>query len=428
MKKHLIKNICIAVVAALGFLATGCEDYVKGVSEFDPTLPQDASVGQVINAAEVGLIGFVEGDIARLAGIFTDQFSGADRQYVSLSSYVVTALDFDSQWGNIYANVFKSTRIAQAKARELNNVRALGLAQFLEAYVMGMTAALFGDIPYREAINLQEHPNPAYDPQRQVYADVLALLDQAITNFTNPPAGTSYAGDLFGGDDATWIARANTLKAKYYLHLGQYDLAAAAAAAGISNPGQDIWAMHGTSYGQNYNIYYSFLTYDRSGYMTADNALAPALLDPLNPLYRGNAKTNEGGRFFAYYYPGGLNSAVDEYDINVLSANEPGFSWQVDPAGSEDGFFAVDAPFPILTFAENQLILAEARLRAGNQNGALDALNAWRAVLATGYRINAAWQAEGLRYDPYVIADFESGGVANTEGLGTNDALYKEII
>lgn len=424
MKHKYIQHISIVLVVITLF--TSCEDYVKGISEFNPTLPRDASLGQVFNSAEVGLIGFAEGDIARLAGIFTDQFAGADRQYVSYNNYVVTAQDFDSQWANIYANVIKSLRIAQRKATTLNNKRSLGLARILEGYTIGMTAALFGDVPYSEVANIQEFANPAFENQRDVYNAALTLLDQGIADITSDMTSnvaTTFEGDIFGGGDEAWLARAYTIKAKFLLHLKDYTNAAVAASAGISSVDQEIIAPHGASYLQNFNIYYSFLSYDRPGYMTADDALAPAKLDASATEYRGNAKTNETARFFWYYYPGILNSRVNEYDINVLSAAD---GWVSDE--SENGFFAAEASFPILTYAENQLILAESLLRLGNAQGALDALNAWRTVLSEGYRISTAWQEEGLMYEPYDLTDFAPGGMENPDNLATNDALYREII
>lgn len=429
--KTMIKKYFTATLILLTVAFSSCEDFVKGTSEFDPTLPRDASLGQVINAAEVGLIGFVEGDLARLGGIFTGQFAGADRQYVSYTNYVVTAQDFDSQWANIYANVIKSLQIARDKATTLNNKRTVGLTKILEGYTIGMTAALFGDVPYSQAIKIDEFTNPAFQSQTEVYGEALRLLDEGIADITaDVTAGvpTGYAGDIFGGGDAEWIARANTIRAKFLLHLKRYAEAAAAAGAGISSTDQDMLAPHGTSYGQDYNIYYSFLTYDRPGYMTADGAYAPALLDADNPLYRGNAKTDETGRFFWYYYPGGLNSNVEQYDVNVLSAGEQGFSWGVDPTGAENGFFAAEGSFPVVTYGENQLILAESLLRTGDAAGALTALNSWRQVLNTGYRVSAAWQGLGTEYEDYVLTDFAPGGLANTSGLGVNEALYQEII
>jgi starch-binding outer membrane protein, SusD/RagB family len=425
MKNKLYKLLIYSFSCVL-LINTSCEDFVKGVDEFDPTLPRDANYGQVITAAEVSLIGFAEGDLARLAGMFTDQFTGVDRQYVSLNNYTTTAGDYDAQWDNIYANCLKSLRIARSKALEVNDLGAVGLTQILEAYLMGTTASLWGDIPFSQAANIEQYPNPAYESQRDVYSAILAMLDEAITNINESPIPLPATYDIFGGGNEEWIARANTLKAKFNLHLGDYAKAVESAREGIKSPDGDILGTHGSSYNQDFNIYYSFLTYDRPGYMSADFAVAPKLLDPgivAVESYRGNDKTDETARFLWYYSADGLNSAVAEYDVNVLSAAD---GWVGDE--TENGFFAAEASFPILTYGENQLILAEALLRTGDAQGALNALNSWRGVLDAGYRIPSAWLAEGSNYDPYDITDFAAGGIENASSLSQNDALYREII
>lgn len=421
--KNKFNKIIVLIFSFALLINTSCENFVNGVSEFDPTQPRSADIGLIVNAAEVSIIGFAEGDLARVAGIFTDQFTGVDRQYVSLNSYISTALDYDNQWGNIYAGGLKSLRIAREKAEAINNKRVTGMTKILEGYLMGMTAALWGDVPYSEAVNIEEFPNPTYDTQEEVYTAVLALLEDAIEDINTAPEGVDFDGDFFGGDDAVWIERAYTLIAKYNLHLGNYAEAAAAAQLGISTPDHDIVAEHGMSYLQDFNMYYSFLTYDRPGYMSADFALAPNLLYPGSDDYRGNAKTDETGRFYWFYYDDALNTGVEQFDINVLT-DEDGWGNGVE----YDGFFAANGSFPILTYNENQLILAEALLRSGDPNGALDELNEWRAVLNTGYRIPVGWVGEGLHYDPYVLTDFAPGGIENADGIPQNDALYREII
>ena len=424
MKKKLL-SILIYSCSFVLMINTSCEDFVTGVEEFDPTQPRDASLGQVITSAEVGIIAFAEGDLARLAGIFTDQFTGIDRQYVSLNNYTTTSGDYDSQWDNIYSTALKSLRIGRSKAQESNNLRTVGMTKILEGYLMGMTAAAFGDIPFTQAVNIAEFPNPAYESQTDVYNGVLAMLDEAIANIQASPAGTAYEGDFFGGDDAAWIARANTLKAKFLLHLDRYPEALAAAQQGIMDAADDLVAPHGTSYNADFNIYYSFLVYDRPGYMSAADALAPRLLDPSATLTRNNAKTDEGARF-DYSFITDERYAVG-YEPNFYSE----FDWE-----RPDGYFGTNTSFPILTYRENQLILAEAELRVNGFNNALTALNDYRAYLETGAYINPDYiAANNLMYTPYVAADFApAGGILNPAGMENPDgvsaasALYREII
>jgi len=86
MKKYqkFFQRVALILVASVAI--TSCEKFTNGVSEYDPTKPVDASLGQVINAAEVAYIGFVEGELARIAGMWANQFTGTDRQYVTLNN------------------------------------------------------------------------------------------------------------------------------------------------------------------------------------------------------------------------------------------------------------------------------------------------------------------------------------------------------
>jgi hypothetical protein len=421
----MTNKIKIAILALLVLGFTACEQYVDSIEKVDPTAPTDATLAQVLTSTQVGYIGFVEGDMARLAGIFTDQMTGADRQYTVYETYGLTAQDFDAPWGNVYATVLKGCKIVQRKAQENGLDVPFAIAQIMEAHTIGMAASLWGDIPYSEAINVEEFPNPSYDTQASVYAAAQSLLDDAIATLSGSPVGNN-AGDIFGFSNAQWVAVANTLKAKFHLHNGNYAQALAAAANGITDASGDLMAPHGTAYTQNFNIWYSFLVYDRAGYMTAADALAPRLLDDGSwfdgSAYRGNAKTDESARFLWYYMPYEIYGAG--YEPNYLSV----YDW-----GSGDGFFGTETDYPLVTYAENQLIIAECELRVNGFAAGLTALNNYRAYLASGAwepatSENALFYGFVPQYDAYVDADFQNGGMENADNIAQADALYREII
>lgn len=420
MKKYMNSLKKVMVLFAMGAVFSACQKYAEGVSEFDPTQPTDASLAQVVNSGQVAYIGFMEGELARIAGMWSSQFTGADRQYVTLNNYTSTAPDYDNAWGNIYAGALKGFRIAQQKATVSNNKRALAMMQILEAHTMVTTASVFGDIPYSQANNLTEFPNPAFDKQLDVYNATLSLLNTALANIAAAPAGTTYEGNVLSGgaDDDSWIAIANTLKAKIYLHLGQYANAMAAAKIGIKDASMDLIAPHGTIYNADFNVYYSFMNYDRPGYLGAADALAPRLLDSAaHEYYRGNAKTKEEDRY-SYSYITDENYTAG-YELNFYSE----FDW-----GIADGYFGTNTGFPLVTYRENQLILAEATLRTSDAAGALKALNDYRAYLNGGGYLNPDYFVTEDSYLPYLISDFAAGGIENEDGIATNDALYREII
>jgi len=157
--------------------------------------------------------------------------------------------------------------------------------------------------------------------------------------------------------------------------------------------------------------YNSFLDQQRPGDITADGAFAAELLNS----GRKNAKTNEAGRLNYFYYPASgpdAQYATVDFEPNIY-----------------DGAFTPSSAYPIVTYTENQLILAESLLRlsaTANFTAALTALNAVRAYHAGS---SSPYAANGtVQYDAYTAADFASGGIAAYGTASANEGLLKEIL
>jgi hypothetical protein len=347
MKK--IKNL---TVAALGLLSLGCESYVEDVN-INPNNFTDAPSGLIIGQAGLASILLSESQPARFAGIFTDQFTGADRQFISYESYQVTAGDFDDTWGNIYTAGLAQTRLVQEKAREDGNKGAEGISQIIEGWLAGEGAALFGDVPYSEAIQPNEFPNPKYDAQADVLNSVQTILSAGITNVQS---GGAVPMPMYSGA-YSWVEVAHTLKARYYLIAKDYTNAAKEAALGISAPNKTLSAFHSSTIGQQ-NLYYQFGVLQRGGYLTVIRSNLRKLL--------------QGERARLLPTPGDAKRSDKYFDGEELNY-------------TPSGYFAIDAAFPLISWSENQLILAEALARTGNETGARTAFNSVRTDLATTY-------------------------------------------
>jgi len=420
-----MRHIPIYTFLLAAVLMTGaCKKFTEGLNT-SPNSPTEAPYALVLNGAEVSGILIYEGNLARITGMFARSFTGADRQYVGISNYNTSTSDYNDTWDNLYSIVIGQLKIVEARATAVNDKHTIGIAQVLLAQAFGLAADLWGDVPFTEAGDAVKYPTPKFDKQMDVYAGVQALLDSGIMNLQAGVGNGPGEKDIyFQSDPDKWIAAAHTLKARYYLHTKDYPNAIANAQQGIATPADNMMDPHGTTFGADFNIYYAFLSYDRVGYMNAEGAIAPALLNPSGPEYRGNAKTDETARF-EYLYQEGLNTGG--LDPNVLS----NFDGWGNP-GSQDGFFSGSASFPIVTFEEDQLILAEALMKntSPDATAALAALNRHRQYMATGGYINSGYLPDGYKYDDYDLGDFTPGGIANpaASGLTANEALLKEIL
>jgi hypothetical protein len=153
--------------------------------------------------------------------------------------------------------------------------------------------------------------------------------------------------------------------------------------------------------------------------MNAATSIAANYLDSTNPLYKGNAKTDETARF-NYLFQVGLNTSA--LDPNVLWSSD----WGNPP--NQDGFFAATASFPQVTFEENNLILAEAYAKTADDVNALNFLNAERSYMNGGGYINSGYISLGNKFLPYTLLDFGPIGIANPNGLSENQALLTEVL
>ncbi|AEW03350.1 hypothetical protein A4D02_04850 [Niastella koreensis] len=402
MTKHIITVFIILTAICSG----SCKKAVDGFNT-DPNNPLDADAITMLTGVEVGNMGNQEGELARLAGMWCGYFTGEQQQYQAFYQYLIIARNYDDSWQRIFSGVLKNDRLIKQKAYAVNNMRLVGVAQVIEANTMGTATALWGDVPFKQAAN-DEYPNPAYDAQTDVYGYIQSLLDSAIVNLASTSFIDFSLQDIhFAGNNTKWTQTAWTLKARYYLQAKQYDKALAAAANGINTAANNWVAPHTAAGKGSYNLYYQFFVQDRPTWLTATNAFAVSLLNSANAKYRGNTKTVEKSR----------------YNYLYSSATNPNYT--------TNGFYYQTMAFPLATYAENLLILAEADTRVNGFTNGLTRLNAFRTYMSTGGYIGATYLTAGnYKYDAYVAADFTAGGIENggAAPLTQDRALLREIM
>lgn len=91
MRKRTIATLLIVVMGL-----TACSYYLDDLDVNDnPNQASDAPKSTVLTSAFTSLIISHTGEDARLATIWSQQFSGSDRSYSAYQLYNVTAGDFD---------------------------------------------------------------------------------------------------------------------------------------------------------------------------------------------------------------------------------------------------------------------------------------------------------------------------------------------
>ena len=390
-----IKKGVMALVACTILIFAACdatEEIVSGISE-DPNNPTDAPAQRLFVAGQVASLMVHEGDASWISNLFTQHLTGIARQPAQFYGYDIASTNFNGMWLFAYSRAFTNLKLADDKLLSgQENIDAV--VNINRALLSGQTAALWGDVPYTEAAN-DEIENPVYDDQLSVYAAVIGLLDEAILTLEAGANDLPGGWDIFSyqGDAEKWLRAAYTLRARYKLHTGDLTGALADAEQGIrdgtidANTGWgigDLVALHGGNWQFDMNLLHSHINVDRPGDIDASGSVAVTMIEPGGT--RENAKTNEGAGRYLFYF-----SDTDATGLNL----------------ADGGFFGASAPFPLITYAENELIRAEIYARNGNNDqAALDALNNVRAYNQARF---------GGTYADLVLADFQPGGAyANT--------------
>ncbi len=379
--RRVLVGLALPVLAA-----AGCNSFLTDDDRLDrdPNNPTEASIDNLYNAMQVNLGGLLTGELARIVSMWMQQMAGTERQYAGQGQYIVdsdafTFTQFYSQGGLV------DIRRIEAKADSAGDQVYGGIARVWEVLLMTTAADLWGDIPYREALN-PDIPTANVDPQAQVYADLGLKLDTALTMLASGEGnGPGDLDRVYAGDPALWTEAANTLKAR--LLLRQVETAAdrnavyaqvdAAAALGISDASNDF-TIYATSTAREQNQWYQFMIEQRAGYIAAGSFLVDLLKSTNDPRLGQYFSTNSEDEYVGTVSGGTLS------DVSSLSAE------RIDPAFRQ----------PIMTWAENQLIRAEANFFLGGQGAAQPFLDAVRT--AAGATIVPA-TIENVLTEKYIV-------------------------
>ncbi|HEX8904317.1 MAG TPA: SusD/RagB family nutrient-binding outer membrane lipoprotein, partial [Longimicrobiaceae bacterium] len=327
------RALCAAALAAsLG----ACSDFINDVPG-NENVVQDASVAQLLVATQLRAWLFNEGHVARTTSMWLNQLAGVDRQFASLEQYVYSEDEWDTEMTGLYTNGgLVDLRLARSKADAAGLTHTSAVLKIHEAFLMGMGASIWGDLPYSQAGTEGQPESPA-DNQEAIYAAVQTLLDQAVTALSGAGSASDapLLGDRdfsFGGNAAAWRRVAYSLKARFYMHWVEAQAVAATQAAantacagncvakalaaaqnGINTASGDWESVH-SSAATEQNWWYQFNN-ERSGYQAAgrllvDSARARGDLNLLAVYFTGNPATIQGSK------PGQSNTAAAPLNIS----------------------------------------------------------------------------------------------------------------
>jgi hypothetical protein len=372
-----LKVAAVSLGLALGIV--GCGNFLVGDKlTNDPNNPSQATAVQLFVGMQANMFSTQENTVAMTVCMWMQQCMGTGGRFVDqFAHYTVNEFSWDGNWFQVYTGGgLVDIRKIEAAERTAGDSVFLGITKIWEAFNVGVAADLWGNVPYTQAVG--SNATPGLDNQLAVYDSVQSLLSQAIVELAGPGPGPLGNDLVYGGNSAKWIAAAHTLKARFLLHTVAvatnkatvYGAAITQATAGIASNAGDLLAFHSTATSER-NIWYQFQTTTFGQDVVAGKTLVDimnARSDPRRPQYFGkNGLGTYGGEDVNVPQPGNAVSPLNG-------------SLRMCPTASSCGSFLQ----PLVTYQENELILAEAYSTAANPSGsdatALTHLNNARAV------------------------------------------------
>lgn len=353
----LYKYILSLIIA---FTVLNCESYTEGINE-SPNAFVVASSDLLIGQVQLAFMQHMGSNNARYTSVFSNHFTGGDRQYLTLNTYSPNRGNYNDMWQDTYISGINNSNIIlnDENAGEL----VKGVAEIIRGALFADLALLYGNVPFSQASNPDEFPEPNYDNQSDVLSGAIQLISSGLNKVGDASITAGFGGNRLSG--STWKEAGNTIAARYSISMGNYAQAISFANNGISSRANDLVTQHGNSQ-ENRNLYYQFIIDERQDYLVATESHLVKLLDGTTP--RSLNTPGNSLIFNSYFIDNGLVTAINTGD---------------------NGRFSQTSPFPLASFYENQLILAEAKFKTGDEAGARTHLNNVREDLRVLYNSDA---------------------------------------
>lgn len=371
----------LTLLLSLGLL-TGCDQGFDelNVNKVDPT---SLAAPLVMNKAIIntnyldgfgtlGMLTYNFGIVQQIITPYGSSLSGANYDQVNSGNTPLV-------WTNFYRNVVKQlVAVLDQTKNDPLQINTYQAARIWKAYIFMILTDTYGDIPYFEAGQgyTTEIITPKYDPQQAIYADILKELDEASAALTTAqlPITTDI---LYGGNVANWKKLGYSFMLRAAMRLTKVDPTTAqayvkkAVAGGVFQANADNSILRHTSLYNNYIANHLSAREKTNFYLAApfvnylkDNS------DPRLPVFALRYVGAKGGQeqtpdrstsnpAVQIGMPLGYN---DVSIATTYAQNGVASLWDYSQVNLNT-VLKLDAPEFHVTYAQTQLLLAEAAFR-----------------------------------------------------------------
>ncbi|MBL3656049.1 SusD/RagB family nutrient-binding outer membrane lipoprotein [Fulvivirga sediminis] len=226
-----MKYIKYLFVCAAALIIVSCNDFL-GDNE-NPNIPTEASPEVILPNALTSTAAstrYFSSTAGWVVGIFVN--AGGYGGWGDVVYYNYTTGSHSGPWESVFDDLNNYQYIIEQTEADSTQAYANGIAKVMKVYNYQMLVDFYGDVPYTGALRGSDNLMPTYDPQEEVYQDLVLTLNEAIDQFQNSEYSNSpeKIDVIFKGDMKSWILFANTLKLRLLIRVSGTTLASFAKA------------------------------------------------------------------------------------------------------------------------------------------------------------------------------------------------------
>lgn len=458
------KNIYISKVFLVAFLAIGMFSCTNGFEEMNqnPNNFNDATPEALFAGAVKSTVDLVGGDMNdQMYNNYASYYGGKGGQF---PKFFYTDNGVDQYWKRFYVNILKNTQaIIDTYSDDPKYANRVHIAKIWKSYVYSVLVSTFGPVPYTDALG--SSTATTYDSEEFIYIALMDMLKAAGD-------GISVAGDklskdpVFNGNNLMWKKFANTLRLKIALRISEGFPALAekhgtevmANEAGlISSNAENIamkWETILENWSFNYNRYvniaaqedvvpfvnFHYILNMKTYYDPRLKVIAEPSTNPITITDTLSKSGSTSGQRVVVKYmlpyfgrPIGSTVALSDWNLNPSKNILNGIANNRYSKPSKALFMAQDMKFNIVTFAELNFMLAEAKLKGwGGSKTAEDYYYAGIDASFQQYGVSsgaAAYKArDGVKWGTSSTGDKDLFGIVNS-GITTDpmDKIARQL-
>lgn len=353
-----MKKILLTGAVALSLSFGACDSYLD-INES----PNSPAVGNltpdlIFPGAEMAFANSYSDYFRITGGYFAQHYSQffGTSNYIDYSKFEQSAVRSSSTYTNLTIRTLQNLSTVTAMAEKSESYGTVLAATVIRAAAYQAMVDCYGEIPYSEALDIN-NITPKYDDGKDVYAGIIAELDEAIANVNGMESVcTNFL--LPGARASEWVKVANALKLRLLMRESNVvDVRSQLATLVAENnfPASDVaWTGCWKNESGQANPYYQeeFATYFGS---TQQNVI-------LNLALLATMNASDDARLKAFFNP---NIDKSEYTGGVSGTN---FS---TTASYKANYWcrpnmAYDSPVYFITRSEIEFFLAEYEARYGS--------------------------------------------------------------